>query len=157
MLQSKYFISIEIDISAIMVWERVVKACLHKKYIVWSDSHCSLQIFETTWLIITLTTWAYCKLSMFIFIFLDGTPYLLMHSYNIFYFIFSGKIFWMLHLPKMIKKTGFLGPGKAWVTKNLCKSNQLGTIHLRRRHVLGGERSKICQICRRIVLKNCRR
>ena len=32
-----------------------------------------------------------------------------------------------------------------------------GTIHLRRRHVLGGEGSKICQICRRIVLKNCRR
>ena len=33
----------------------------------------------------------------------------------------------------------------------------LGTIHLRRRHALGGEGSKICQICRRIVLKNCRR
>ena len=34
---------------------------------------------------------------------------------------------------------------------------RLGTIHLRRRHALGGEGSKICQICRRIVLKNCRR
>ena len=33
----------------------------------------------------------------------------------------------------------------------------LGTIHLRRRHSLGGEGSKICQICRRIVVKNCRR
>ena len=33
----------------------------------------------------------------------------------------------------------------------------LGTIHLRRRHVLGGEGSKICQICWRIVVKNCRR
>ena len=33
----------------------------------------------------------------------------------------------------------------------------LGTIHLRRWHALGGEGSKICQICRRIVLKNCRR
>ena len=33
----------------------------------------------------------------------------------------------------------------------------LGTIHLRRRHVLGGEGSKIGQICRRIVVKNCRR
>ena len=33
----------------------------------------------------------------------------------------------------------------------------LGTIHLRCRHVLGGEGSKICQICRWIVLKNCRR
>ena len=32
-----------------------------------------------------------------------------------------------------------------------------GTIHLRRRHALGGEGSKICLICRRIVLKNCRR
>ena len=32
-----------------------------------------------------------------------------------------------------------------------------GTIHLRRRHVLGGEGSKICQLCRWIVLKNCRR
>ena len=32
-----------------------------------------------------------------------------------------------------------------------------GTIHLRRRHVLGGEGSKIGQICRRIVVKNCRR
>ena len=33
----------------------------------------------------------------------------------------------------------------------------LGTIHLRHRHVLGGRGQKICQICRRIVLKNCRR
>ena len=32
-----------------------------------------------------------------------------------------------------------------------------GTIHLRRRLALGGEGLKICQICRRIVLKNCRR
>ena len=32
-----------------------------------------------------------------------------------------------------------------------------GTIHLRRRLVLGGEGSKIGQICRRIVVKNCRR
>ena len=28
-------------------------------------------------------------------------------------------------------------------------------IHLRRRHFLGGEGSKICQICGWIVLKNC--
>ena len=33
----------------------------------------------------------------------------------------------------------------------------LGTIHLRRRHSLGGEGSKICQICQRIVVKNYRR
>ena len=33
----------------------------------------------------------------------------------------------------------------------------LGTIHLRRRHWLGGEGSRISQICRRIVVKNCRR
>ena len=33
----------------------------------------------------------------------------------------------------------------------------LGTIHLRRRHVLGGEGSRIGQICRQIVLKTCRR
>ena len=33
----------------------------------------------------------------------------------------------------------------------------IGTIHLRRRHFLGGEGSKIGQICRRIVVKNCRR
>ena len=56
------------------IWERVLKACLHRKDIVWSDLHCSLQIFETTWLIIKLTTWAapsndYCMLSMFISIF----------------------------------------------------------------------------------------
>ena len=37
------------------------------------------------------------------------------------------------------------------------KNAELGTIHLRRRHVLGGEGSKICQICRRIIVKNCRR
>ena len=34
---------------------------------------------------------------------------------------------------------------------------RLGTIHLRRRHVLGGEGSKIGQICQRIVVKNCQR
>ena len=32
----------------------------------------------------------------------------------------------------------------------------LGTIHLRHWHALGGEGSKICQICRRTVVKNCR-
>ena len=32
-----------------------------------------------------------------------------------------------------------------------------GTIHLRRRHFLGGEGSKIDQICRRLVVKHCRR
>ena len=37
------------------------------------------------------------------------------------------------------------------------RKNHYGTIHLRCRHALGGEGSKICQICRRIVLKNCRR
>ena len=36
------------------------------------------------------------------------------------------------------------------------RSNIIGTIHLRRRHVLGGEGSKIGQICWRIVVKNCR-
>ena len=36
-------------------------------------------------------------------------------------------------------------------------TNVYGTIHLRRWHVLGGEGSKICQICQQIVLKNCRR
>ena len=34
---------------------------------------------------------------------------------------------------------------------NICIT--IGTIHLRRQHSLGGERSKICQICRRIVVK----
>ena len=38
-----------------------------------------------------------------------------------------------------------------------CYFLWLGTIHLRRRHILGGEGSKIGQICRRIVVKNCRR
>ena len=65
----------------------------HKKKIVWSDLHCSLQIFETNRLIIKLTTWAaqssyYCMLSMFISIFLDVTHNLLMHSYNIFFSFF---------------------------------------------------------------------
>ena len=31
----------------------------------------------------------------------------------------------------------------------------LGTIHLRRRHHLGGKGSKICQICQRIVVNIC--
>ena len=34
---------------------------------------------------------------------------------------------------------------------------EYGTIHLRHRHCLGGEGSKICQICQRIVVKKCRR
>ena len=34
---------------------------------------------------------------------------------------------------------------------------QIGTIHLRRRHALEGEGSKIGQIFRWIVVKNCRR
>ena len=34
---------------------------------------------------------------------------------------------------------------------------RLGTIHLKRQHLLGGEWSKLCQICRRILVKNCRR
>ena len=32
-----------------------------------------------------------------------------------------------------------------------------GTIHSRLRHFLGGEGSKICQICQWVVVKNCRR
>ena len=52
---------------------------------------------------------------------------------------------------------------KKIVVFNLFKSHfptnslTLGTIHLRRRHILGGEGLKIGQICRRIVVKNCRR
>ena len=37
------------------------------------------------------------------------------------------------------------------------KVSKIGTIDLGRRPFLGGKGSKICQICRRIVLKNCRR
>ena len=41
----------------------------------------------------------------------------------------------------------------SWATNRF----RLGTIHLRRRHALGEEGSKICKICLRIVLRNCRR
>ena len=44
-----------------------------------------------------------------------------------------------------------------WGYKECAHTGKFGTIHLRRRHALGGEGSNICQICRRIVLKNCRR
>ena len=84
----------------------------HKKKIVWSDLHCSLQIFETNRLIIKLTTWAaqssyYCMLSMFISIFLDVTHNLLMHSYNIFFFFFQVRHFGCFIYSKMyITNTG---------------------------------------------------
>ena len=39
------------------------------------------------------------------------------------------------------------------VQKIVFGENLIGTIHLRRRHFLGGEGSKIYQICRRIVVK----
>ena len=56
---------------------------------------------------------------------------------------------------------------RLWADHQICsykfscnthlRATYLGTIHLRHRHALGGEGSKICQICRRIVLKKCRR
>ena len=33
------------------------------------------------------------------------------------------------------------------------EEDEIGTIHLRRQHFLGGEGAKNCQICRRIVVK----
>ena len=68
-------------------------------------------------------------------------------------FIFS-RVFWPL--AQLSRSCMSILEISSW-SKIFFNLQSLGTIHLRRRHCLGGKGSKIGQICLKTVVKNCQR